>query len=87
VIVGYGVTVPEGSLPVHSVDTVEEARMLITMACPVDLGGKYYAPELAERQTLKNLAKFGARLRKLEQLRNERKNDGQRKQRATPRHI
>ena len=43
-------------------DTPEEASALITLACPVDLDGNHYAPELAQEQTLENLTAFSARL-------------------------
>ncbi len=45
-----------------SVDTEEEAKMLIVMACPTDMAGNYYASELAEEQTLRNLRKFSDKL-------------------------
>lgn len=53
---------PDGALPVFSTDTEEEARRLIVACCPRDHAGTYYARELAERQTLDNLAKFSLRL-------------------------
>lgn len=59
---GYGRVTPDGRLPVFSVDTEKEAQMLITMACPRDAAGSYYARELAEVQTLENLALFSDRL-------------------------
>lgn len=45
-----------------SVSTPEEARMLVTLACPTGLDGKPYAPELAVNQTLDNLHAFSERL-------------------------
>lgn len=36
--------------------------MLIVMACPTDMAGNYYARELAEEQTLRNLRKFSDKL-------------------------
>jgi len=60
--VAFGRKVPNGWLPVFSVDTVAEARRLITLACPMDDSGNYYARELAEEQTLDNLQKFGDKL-------------------------
>ncbi len=64
-VVGYGVSVPSGSLPVFSCDTEQEAKDLITLACPINLAGEHIAPELAEEQTLENLAAFSIRLQKL----------------------
>lgn len=61
-VVGYGVAVPEGHLPVFSVDTLDEARKLIVMACPTNQYGEYYARELAQEQTLDNLQAFSDRL-------------------------
>lgn len=54
-------SVPEGSLPVFSVDTEEEAKQLIIAACPFD-GGHYIAYELAVEQTLESLKAFSVRL-------------------------
>lgn len=48
-----------------SVGSEEEAKRLITMACPTNLKGEYVAPELAAAQTLENLYAFGERLRRL----------------------
>lgn len=59
---GYGRVTPEGRLPVFSVDTEEEAKKLITMACPTDAEGNHFARELAEEQTLENLALFSDKL-------------------------
>lgn len=47
-----------------SVDTEQEARDLIVLACPTNIRGEYIAPELAREQTLENLDKFGERLAK-----------------------
>ena len=60
-------SVPDGSLPVFSCDTEEEAESLLTHACPLNPLGEYIAPELAEEQTLENLAKFSVRLQGLSQ--------------------
>jgi hypothetical protein len=60
--VGYGVSVPKGRLPVFTVDTEEEAKQLIALACPVGIDGNYYARELVEEQTLENLQKFSDKL-------------------------
>jgi hypothetical protein len=62
VVVGYGVSVPKGRLPVFSVDTVEEAKQLITLCCPRNVHGEYYSRELAEEQTLENLQEFSDKL-------------------------
>ena len=59
---GYGVTIEEGSLPVFAVGTMEEAKKLLTLACPTNLAGEFIAPELVEHQTLDNLYKFSDRL-------------------------
>lgn len=61
-VVGYGVSVPEGSLPVFSVDTEEEARLLLATACETNLAGEYVARELATEQTIDNLFAFSDRL-------------------------
>lgn len=62
---GFGRSpVPEGALPVFSVETEEEAKRLIVMTCPTDHAGRHYARELAVEQTLANLYAFGDRLRK-----------------------
>lgn len=45
-----------------STPTEQEAESLIVMACPANLNGEYYARELAENQTLDNLAKFSDKL-------------------------
>jgi hypothetical protein len=47
---------------VFSTDTEEEARSLITLCCPTDSAGTYFARELAAKQTLPNLQKFSDRL-------------------------
>lgn len=39
--------------------------MLIATACPMDLDGNYYAPELADDQTLETLYTFGDRLHRI----------------------
>jgi hypothetical protein len=65
VVVGYGVTVPKGSLAVFTVDTEEEARKLVALTCPLaDDNKSYYARELAEAQTLENLRRFSDKLAK-----------------------
>lgn len=47
-----------------SVDTEAEAKSLITLCCPMDHEGHYYARELAEDQTLENLQLFSDRLQR-----------------------
>lgn len=54
---------PDGFLPVYSVDTEHEARVLVAAACELGYDGEYYARELEESQTLDNLRAFGDRLR------------------------
>ncbi|HSR79082.1 MAG TPA: hypothetical protein VLN57_21090 [Xanthobacteraceae bacterium] len=54
----YGRSVPDGFLPVFSVDTEEQARQLILLTCPRDAEGTHYARELAQEQTLENLQAF-----------------------------
>lgn len=48
----------------YSVDTVEDAKMLLCMACSTNLKGQYIARELVEEQTIPNLFAFGERLDK-----------------------
>jgi hypothetical protein len=47
---------------VFSVDTEEEAKTLIVLACPRDVEGNYYARELVVEQNLANLRKFSDKL-------------------------
>ena len=63
-VVGWGPagTCPKGHLPVFSVETEEEAKRLVVLACGTNLNGQYIARELAEEQTLDNLEAFSARL-------------------------
>ncbi len=56
---------PAGSLPVFTVQNSDEARKLLTLACPLNYRGQYVAPELAQEQTMENLEAFGARLEQL----------------------
>jgi len=49
-------------LTVYSVRTEEEARQLLTLACPINMKGEFVARELAREQTLENLAAFSIRL-------------------------
>lgn len=41
-----------------SVDTEEEAKQLLVIACMRGLDGHYYARELVDEQTLANLRRF-----------------------------
>lgn len=69
---GYGPVIPKGSLPVYSVDTEEEAKRLVTLACPISIEGQYYAPELVDEQTIENLFRFGERLNTMHERMRER---------------
>lgn len=68
----YGRTVEPGFLPVHSVETEEEAQALLVLVCPRNLNNEFIAPELVEGQTFENLEAFGQRLRDAERLIKER---------------
>lgn len=60
----FGPKCPPGFLPIFSVNTEEEAKALLVLACPMtDDGRAYFAPELRMEQTLPNLYAFGDRLR------------------------
>ena len=59
---GYGTVVPDGYLPIFSVDTEEEAQKLLIAACPRDIEGNLYARELAQEQTIERLFAFGEKL-------------------------
>ena len=61
-MVGFGRSVPKGSLPVYKVASEKEAQDLIVLACGTDAAGTHYARELAEEQTLDNLEAFSKRL-------------------------
>ena len=56
----------------HSVDTEEEAKLLLTIACETNLSGDYIARELAHVQDFDNLAAFAARLQKTDAMIKER---------------
>lgn len=53
---------PEGFLPVFSVDTEDEARRLLTMACQTNVDGEFYSGELARSQDLDTLQEFSDKL-------------------------
>lgn len=59
---GYGVSVPNGSIAVFSVNSEEDARKLLVATCPTNISGEFVAPELVEEQTLENLSAFSNRL-------------------------
>jgi len=61
-VVRYGRTVDDGFLPVFSVNTEDEAKRLLVLACPTNLDGDYISPELVKEQTLERLYAFGDRL-------------------------
>ncbi len=58
----YGRSVEDGFLPVMSVDTEEEAKSLLTLACQTNYEGEHIARELVADQTMENLSAFGQRL-------------------------
>lgn len=62
-MVGYGTVVPQGSLPVYSVATEQEARRLLTACCATNVDGEWVAEELVEARTLDSLYAFGRRLK------------------------
>lgn len=70
----FGTKLKEGTLPVYSVGTEKEAQSLITLTCPTSEHGEYFAPELAQEQTLENLQKFSDRLHTAHQFMVERGN-------------
>ena len=45
-----------------TVNNEEEAKLLITLACPTNYNGEHIAPELASEQTMENLTAFSDRL-------------------------
>jgi len=49
-------------LPVFTVNNEEEAKLLVSLACPTNAQGEHIAPELAEEQTMENLYSFSDRL-------------------------
>lgn len=57
-VVRYGRTCEEGMLPVFSVGSEKEARMLLIMCCPTDVNGDFIARELVREQSLENLDEF-----------------------------
>lgn len=53
---------PDGFLPVFSVNSEVEAERLLILCCPRGADGQFYARELANEQTLDNLQAFSDRL-------------------------
>ena len=53
---------PEGFLPVFSVDTEEEAKELLIATCSRGVDGRYYSDELAREQSLAVLDQFSDKL-------------------------
>ena len=53
---------PEGFLPVFSVDTEEQAKRLLVLTCSRNFAHEFEARELLAEQTLENLAAFSDRL-------------------------
>lgn len=49
-------------LPVYAVGSEKEAKTLVTLTCPTNYDGEYYARELLHEQTLENLEQFAERL-------------------------
>jgi hypothetical protein len=60
--------VPDGWLPVYSVDTEKEARALLVFSCQTNADGEFVARELVGEQTVENLVAFGRRLAEAECL-------------------
>lgn len=53
---------PKGFLPVFSVGSEAEAKLLLVMTCSMNMRGEFVARETAEKQTLERLYQFGRRL-------------------------
>jgi len=76
VAVQVGQVCPEGSLPVYSCDTEADAKLLVGMACKMNLAGEHYAPELLDdfgqplesEERMRAFVSFGQRLAKLHQM-------------------
>lgn len=58
----FGRSVDDGFLPVFSVNTEDEAKRLLVLACGTNASGEFIARELMEEQALDNLYAFGDRL-------------------------
>lgn len=59
-----------------SVNTEEEAKSLLTLACPTNSAGEFVARELTQEQTLENLYAFGDKLEKYYKIIKARKKGG-----------
>ena len=71
IAVQVGTVCPKGFLPVYSVDTEEDAKMLVTLACPLGLDNLHYAPELVGTsgdERIRKFVAFGKRLVKIHQM-------------------
>ncbi len=51
---GFGRTLPDGTLPVFSVADEKEAQALVVASCETDMGGRYIARELYESRILRD---------------------------------
>lgn len=69
-----GKVCPPGCLPVYSVGTEKEAKLLLAMTCPMNYDGNYYSPELAEKQSIANLTAFAKRLDEAHEILKKSKN-------------
>lgn len=58
----YAERVEDGFLAVYSVADEDEARALLTLACPMSYDREFIAEELAREQTMDNLQAFSDRL-------------------------
>lgn len=58
----YGRAVEDGALPVFAVDTEDQARQLLTVACSTNTEGEFVAEELVQERTLESLGRFSKRL-------------------------
>lgn len=60
---------PKGFLPVHSVDTPEQAKALLTLACQTNRNGEYIARELVHPdRSISDLELFATRLQECERM-------------------
>jgi len=58
---------------VYSVNTEEEAKALLTVACQTNINGEFLARELISDQTIENLWAFGDRLEKVDEMMKKRR--------------
>lgn len=77
-MVDVGQVCPQGSLPVYSVDTEREAKMLVAGTCKMNLDGDMFAPEMLDDETGEphtgrlrehHFVEFGLRLQRLHEER------------------